>query len=214
MLLRYCNLFSSLITPDIFPSWKMWSSGMWRRVALVRTTNVPEEYVSIFRVTKLWFFPARSEDLPHDWPRREPLATAPPQLCLFVTVELLVKNCYFFGNVLIDLPIEQYNVWVLAMTALFWDVTPCGSNMKNRRFGGTYRLPVIRLNIMFTLRMCSRLPLSDTFHFSSPPTPKPEVFFIKLPDTVTTGNINEYEETVNLCCVITRFARPRGFHIF
>jgi hypothetical protein len=43
---------------------------------------------SVFKLRRFWFFPARSEDIPHDGRRREPLVTAFPQPCLSVTLEL------------------------------------------------------------------------------------------------------------------------------
>jgi hypothetical protein len=57
-------------------------------VALV-TTNILEEHIaSIFRIRRL--LNPHGEDMPYDTWRREPLATAPPQLSLSVTVELLL----------------------------------------------------------------------------------------------------------------------------
>jgi hypothetical protein len=74
---------------------KLRSSGIWRRVVLVRRTGDSEEHVaSIFRVTGLWVFPACSEDMPHDGRRREPLATSPPRSCISDTAELLLMCQY------------------------------------------------------------------------------------------------------------------------
>jgi hypothetical protein len=43
------------------------SSGIWRRVGLVRRIGVSEEHIaSIIKVTRLEFFPARNENVPHD----------------------------------------------------------------------------------------------------------------------------------------------------
>jgi hypothetical protein len=71
----------------------MLSSGIWHRMALVRRTDVSQDYIAyIIRITNLGFFPARSKDMPHDGRRREPLAKAPPQSCLSVNVELLLMG--------------------------------------------------------------------------------------------------------------------------
>jgi hypothetical protein len=110
-------------------------------VALVRRTDISEEhFASVFRVTRL----ARGEDVPYDGRRREPHATAPPQPCRPVTLQLLM------GRILVECAIIRLSrtdmqpassqlalgTIILMKNGGFLDVTPCGS-CKNRRFGGT-----------------------------------------------------------------------------
>jgi hypothetical protein len=59
--------------------------------------------------------------MPHDGRRREPLATAPPQSSLSVTVELSLMGRCFVECVLINLLIERYCVG--SKNAVFWDVS-------------------------------------------------------------------------------------------
>jgi hypothetical protein len=75
------------------------------------TSDVSEEHMSSI-------FWVRSRDIAHDGQGRDPLAAAPLQSCLYVTVELLLMTINGMKN------------------GVFWDVTPCGS-CKNQGFGGT-----------------------------------------------------------------------------
>jgi hypothetical protein len=71
-------------------------SEIERRVAPVRRTDLSKgDITSIFRVTRLWFFPACSEVMPHYTRHRELLVTAPPKSCLFLTLESLLMGCCF-----------------------------------------------------------------------------------------------------------------------
>jgi hypothetical protein len=110
---RHLHFPYVLLTTSIHPeltviirTLKVFSSEIRPCVALVWTDVSKEHITSICRVTRIWFLLVRSGDAAQYVRRRQPLATAPPQLCLSVTVELLLTTAW--SNILlINLPIEE-----------------------------------------------------------------------------------------------------------
>jgi hypothetical protein len=58
-------------------------------VALVRSDVLEEHTASIFRITRLLNLPPSQWDMTQDGQRREPLATAPTQSSLSITVPVI-----------------------------------------------------------------------------------------------------------------------------
>jgi hypothetical protein len=111
-----------------------------------------EHIINIFRVRDLSPIGSQRGYASRRSGKREPLARAPPQSSLSVTVELLLMGRSFVECVSISLLIEEH--YVGSENAVFWDIflalimkdfvlcdmKPCGSYKKKRRSGGTYRL--------------------------------------------------------------------------
>jgi hypothetical protein len=168
---------------------------------------------SIFRVTILWVFPARSKDKPHDRWQREPLAAAPPQSCLSVTMELLwpinnnsmVKVKLDCGGAAVRLIFAQTNTPVPS-NRFMWRRIPEGYNPATSKLKQcTFSLKLYSWKSTFKLSM----PLCHTC--STPPTTNSTCGggqILCTPSAVSDTSCNKITTMGGTCSTIGRDEEP------